>query len=421
MDKKCHKRSLCITRSTLWTLLGTVVVLVFLGTGCGLSRLVVTPTSVPPSLPATAVPTARVVQATPPATPEPRPVAPLEDEVAAAVALQEQVISVHQSSAPSVVNITNRSIVYDQYMQPMPQQGSGSGFVYDGEGHIVTNFHVIEGADQLLVTLANGQEYEAELIGQDPTDDLAVIRIAAGDDLPPALPLADSDVLRVGQFVVAIGNPFGLEQTLTVGVVSALGRIIQSPEENRFIGEAIQTDAAINPGNSGGPLLDLQGRVIGVNSQIISPSRASAGIGFAVSSNTVRRAAPELIARGYFPHPWLGINSLPLSPMASEALRDGGVDIAVDRGLLILGAVPGGPADQAGVQGGDREVQLGRFSLPVGGDVLVAIDEQQLRTSRDLTMYLDTQTEVGQRVKLTLVRNGEEVVIEATLGERPQD
>ena len=409
------------TRSSHWTLLGIVVLLVFLGTGCGLSRFVVIPTPVPPSPPATAAPTTREVQATPPAPPEPGPVAPLEDEGAAAFALQEQVISVHQSGAPSVVNITSRSIGYGMNMQPMPQEGSGSGFVYDGEGHIVTNLHVIEGADQLLVTLASGQEYEAELIGQDPTDDLAVIRISAGGDLPPALPLGDSDVLRVGQFVVAIGNPFGLEQTLTVGVVSALGRIIQSPEEDRFIGEAIQTDAAINPGNSGGPLLDLQGRVIGVNSQIISPSRANAGIGFAVSSNTVRRAAPELIARGYYPHPWLGINSLPLSPMASEVLREGGVDVAVDRGLLILEAVPGGPADQAGVQGGDREVQIGRFSLPVGGDILVAIDEQQLQTSRDLTMYLDTQTEVGQRVKLTLIRTGEEVVIEATLGERPQD
>jgi S1-C subfamily serine protease len=225
----------------------------------------------------------------------------------------------------------------------------------------------------------------------------------------------------VGQFVVAIGNPFGLEQTLTVGVVSALGRIIQSPEEDRFIGEAIQTDAAINPGNSGGPLLDLQGRVIGVNSQIISPSRANAGIGFAVSSNTVRRAAPQLIERGYFAHPWLGVDSLPLSPMASEFLREGGVDVAVERGLLILRAVPGGPADHAGVRGGDRVVQLGRFRLPVGGDILLAIDEQQLRSSRELIRYLDTQTEVGQRVKLTLIRDGEQLVIEATLGERPQD
>jgi S1-C subfamily serine protease len=331
------------------------------------------------------------------------------------------VIAVQQSSAPSVVNVTNRSVAFGMNMQPMPQEGSGTGFVYDDEGHIVTNFHVIEGADQLVVTLANGQQYEAELIGQDPTDDLAVIRISAGEDLPPALPLADSDLVRVGQFVIAIGNPFGLEQTLTVGAVSALGRVLQSPAEDRFIGEAIQTDAAINPGNSGGPLLDLRGQVIGVNSQILSPSRANAGIGFAVSSNTVRRAAPALIERGFFAHPWLGVSSLPLSPMASRVLREGGVDIDVDAGLLILETAPGGPADQAGVQGGDRVVQFGEFSLPVGGDVLVAIDEQPLRSSRELTLYLDTQTQVGQQVTLTLVRNSEELVIEATLGERQPD
>jgi S1-C subfamily serine protease len=364
-----------------------------------------------------------IVQPAPTATATSSPgiVAPLENEGVAVLALEEQVIAVHETGGPSVVNITNRSVAYDRYMQPVPQEGSGSGFVYDGEGHIVTNFHVVEGADQLLVTLANGTEYEAELVGQDPTNDLAVIRISAGSDLPPPLPLGDSDALRVGQFVVAIGNPFGLEQTLTVGVVSALGRIIQSPEEDRFIGEAIQTDAAINPGNSGGPLLDLQGRVIGVNSQIISPSRANAGIGFAVSSNTVRRVAPALIARGYYPHPWLGINSLPLSPRAAEVLREGGVEVAVERGLLILNVVSGSPADQAGVQGGNRTMQFGRFRLPVGGDILIAIDGQQLQTSRDLTMYLDTQTEIGQRVKLTLVRDAEELAIEAILGERPQE
>ena len=411
------------SRSAFWTLAGAAVLLVFLGTGCGLSRFLVAPTpvSLPPT--ETAVPTATVAQVAPaaPATPAPGPVKPLDNEGVAALALEEQVIAVYETGGPSVVNITNRSIVYDMYMQPVPQEGSGSGFVYDGEGHIVTNFHVVEGADQLLVTLANGKEYEADLVGQDPTNDLAVIRIAAGGDLPSPLPLTDSDVLRVGQFVVAIGNPFGLEQTLTVGVVSALGRIIQSPEEDRFIGEAIQTDAAINPGNSGGPLLDLQGRVIGVNSQIISPSRANAGIGFAVSSNTVRRVVPALIARGYYPHPWLGINSLPLSPRAAEVLRESGVDVAADRGLLILNAVPGGPAEQAGVKGGDRVMQFGRFRLPVGGDVLVAIDGQQLQTSRDLTMYLDTQTEVGQRVKLFVIRDDEELEIEAILGERPQE
>jgi S1-C subfamily serine protease len=405
-----------ISRSTRWTLFGALALLFFLGIGCGLSPVVISPTPTPIPI----QPTATVVQAQPTATSVPGPVKPLENEAVAANALEEQVIAVYEAGGPSVVNITSRSIAYDMFMQPIPQEGSGSGFVYDVEGHIVTNFHVVEGADQLLVTLANGQEYEAELIGQDPTNDLAVIRIDAGGDLPAPLLIGDSDDLRVGQFVVAIGNPFGLEQTLTVGVVSALGRIIQSPEEDRFIGEAIQTDAAINPGNSGGPLLDLQGRVIGVNSQIISPSRANAGIGFAVSANTVRRVAPELIARGYYPHPWLGINSLPLSPGTADIFRQAGVDISADKGLLILEAVLGGPAAQAGVRGGDRIVRFGRYNLPVGGDILIAIDEQPLQTSRDLTMYLDTQTEIGQTVKLSIVREGQEMTIEAKLGERPQ-
>lgn len=211
------------------------------------------------------------------------------------------------------MNITNRNYAYDWYVRPVRQEGGGSGFVYDSGGHIVTNYHVVENAEELLVTLSGGQVYEAEIVGTDPTNDLAVLRIDAGADLPEALILDDSDKLRVGQFVLAIGNPFGLGQTLTTGVISALGRVIQSPEDNSFIGEAIQTDAAINPGNSGGPMLDLKGHVIGVNSQIISPSGASAGVGFAVSANTVQRVVPELIARGHYLHPWLGAQMLSLT------------------------------------------------------------------------------------------------------------
>jgi S1-C subfamily serine protease len=409
-------------RSARRVILGAVALFSFLGMGCGLSASLLptvapTATHLPPLPPP---PTATVV-AQPTATPAPGPVEPLEDVAAAANALEEQIIQVHEVVGPAVVNITNRSIAYDAFMQPVPQEGSGSGFVYDADGHIVTNFHVIEGADQLLVTFADGQEVEAVLVGADPTNDLAVIRADAASNLPAPVPLADSDRVRVGQFVVAIGNPFGLEQTLTVGVISALGRIIQSPEEDRFIGEAIQTDAAINPGNSGGPLLDLRGRVIGVNSQIISPSRASAGIGFAVSSNTVRRVVPELIARGYYPHPWLGINSLPLSARAAALFREAGVDVSVDQGLMIVEVVSGGPAAQAGVQGGDRVMRFGRYNIPVGGDILVSIDAQPLLTSRDLTLYLDTQTEVGQTVTLTVVRDGQEQTIEVTLGMRPQE
>jgi S1-C subfamily serine protease len=238
--------------------------------------------------------------------------------------------------------------------------------------------------------------------------------------MPDPLVLADSDALQVGQFVIAIGNPFGLEQTLTTGVISALGRVIQSPEDNRFIGEAIQTDAAINPGNSGGPLLDLQGRVIGVNSQIISPSRASAGIGFAVSANTVRRVAPALVSQGVYPHPWLGARMLPLSRMASMALRDAGMDVPVDAGLLVVDAVEGGTADLAGIRGGSRTVRIEGFSVRLDGDIIIAIDDTPMNSFQELTVYLETQTIVGDSVNVTLIRDGEQTTVRVQLQARPQ-
>jgi S1-C subfamily serine protease len=292
--------------------------------------------------------------------------------------------------------------------------------VYDKEGHIVTNYHVIENAEELLVTLASGQVYEARLIGADPANDLAVIGIDAGENLPEPMVLGDSDKLRVGQFVVAIGNPFGLEQTLTTGVISALGRVIQSPEDNRFIGEAIQTDAAINPGNSGGPLLDLRGRVIGVNSQIISPSRASAGIGFAVSANTVQRVAPELISRGYYPHPWLGAQMLPLTPVIAKVFREAGMNVPVDRGLLVIENFKGAPADKAGIQGGSRLVRIGQHRIPLDGDIIIAIDGEPVNSFEELTVYLETETTVGDTVELTIIRDGREQTVPVTLEERPQ-
>jgi S1-C subfamily serine protease len=261
--------------------------------------------------------------------------------------------------------------------------------------------------------------YEANIVGADPTNDLAVLSIDAGENLPEPIGLGDSKQLRVGQFVVAIGNPFGLEQTLTTGVISALGRVIQSPEDDRFIGEAIQTDAAINPGNSGGPLLDLQGRVIGVNSQIVSPSQASAGIGFAVSSHTVQRVVPELIARGYYPHPWLGTQMLPLTPTLAKVFRELGLDIPVESGLLIMEAVPGGPADRAGVRGGDRLARVGRYQVPVGGDIVIAVDGQPTPNYQEFIVYLETQTAVGDTVELTLIRDGEQQTVTATLDESP--
>jgi S1-C subfamily serine protease len=320
------------------------------------------------------------------------------------------------------VNITSRSYTYDFFYRTVPQEGTGTGFVYDGEGRIVTNYHVIEGAEEIFVTLADETVLSGTVVGADPSNDLAVIKIDTGGTTQPELhpiPLGDSDGVQVGQFVVAIGNPFGLERTLTIGVISALGRVIESPDDS-FIGEIIQTDAAINPGNSGGPLLDLSGKVIGVNTAIFSPSQASAGIGFAVPVNTVRRVVPELIARGHYPHPWLGASFLSLTPRWIDILQQTGMVVPVRRGALVLEAIAGAAADRAGLRGGEQLVRVGRQILPVGGDVIIAVNGQPIDDSRELTMYLETETRVGDAVDLSIIRNGREQVISVELDERPE-
>ncbi|HDQ71110.1 MAG TPA: PDZ domain-containing protein [Chloroflexi bacterium] len=357
--------------------------------------------------------------ATPTSIPTPTQVPPAIPPTSAepANALEAQIGAVYEQAGASVVNITSISYTYDFFLRPVPQEGSGSGFFYDSGGHIVTNYHVVENAEELTVTLDDGRSYPATIVGVDPTNDLAVIHVEVeAEPLPLPIPLGDSDVLRVGQFVVAIGNPFGQVGTLTVGVISALGRIIESPD-GRFIGEAIQTDAAINPGNSGGPLLDLRGQLIGVNSQIISPNRASAGIGFAVPVNTVRRVVPQLIAQGRYPHPWLGVDYLPLTPNWVEAFRR--AELAVpDEGLLVLQVAPNGPAEQAGIRGGDRVIRMGNVRVPVGGDVITAIDGQPMTNAKDFIVYLETKTLVGDTVQVTFIRDGEEQTVPVTLAER---
>jgi S1-C subfamily serine protease len=382
----------------------TVVVLVTSVLACSLpavSALAPTPT---PTIPPT--PTATPPQATPVAAAEP------------ANALEAQVETVYDEAGPAVVHITSRVITYDVFMQPVPQEGTGSGFVYDTEGHIVTNYHVVADAESVSVALAAGGVYTATIVGTDSSNDLAVVRIEA-EDLPDPVPLGDSDQLRVGQFVVAIGNPFGLDRTLTVGVISALSRVIESPD-SRFIGEAIQTDAAINPGNSGGPLLDLEGRVIGVNAQIISPSQASAGIGFAIPVNTVRRVVPQLIAQGHYPHPWLGVSVLPFEAEGAQILREAGMDVPVDEGLLVAEVVTGGPAAKAGIRAGDQVVSIGNTRIPVGGDIITAINGTPVANFQELTVYLESETQVGDEVEVTLIREGQEMKVKATLAERPE-
>jgi S1-C subfamily serine protease len=389
------------------------LVLLLVLPGCDLRDIIaLNPALTPTSVVATATPV--------PATPVPAPVQALPDVQGAIYALQAQIIAVYEATSPAVVNITTRTYGYNWFRQPVPREGTGSGFVYDAQGHIVTNYHVVQNAEELLVTLADGSTYEAEIVGEDPANDLAVIRIDARAALPRPLPVGDSDRLRVGQFVVAIGNPFGLDQTLTTGVISALGRVIESPEDNGFIGEAIQTDAAINPGNSGGPLLDLEGRVIGVNSQIISTSGASAGIGFAVSANSVRRVVPALIADGYYPHAWLGAEMAALTPSTADLLREAGMDDVTDTGLLVLEVVRGGPAEKAGIRAGSRVARIGRYRVPVDGDIIVGIDGQPLDDYQGLTVYLETETNIGDVVELTILRDGKELVLPLTLEEEPR-
>ncbi len=334
-------------------------------------------------------------------------------------ALQSEVEAVHEAVSESVVNIAVTTLAYDFFMNPVPQEGTGSGFVYDTDGHIVTNWHVVRDADDMQVVFADGTSATAEMVGSDPANDLAVVRVDPNKhDLKP-VQLGESDNLRVGQFVVAIGNPFGLEQTLTFGVISSLERTIRSPEGQRFIGEAIQTDAAINPGNSGGPLLDLEGKMIGVNAQIVSPNRANAGIGFAIPANTVKRVVPELIETGEYAHPWMGVSFLDLSRW-SNVLQRADVDVP-DEGVMILEVVPNSPADEASLQGGDRIAIVGNTRVPVGGDIIVAINGELIRSWSDLNIYLELKTRVGETVDITVLRDGEETTVQLTLAKRPED
>jgi len=335
--------------------------------------------------------------------------------------LEQRVIDIYETVGPSVVNITSLAYTYDWFLGSVPQEGTGSGFVYDDAGHIVTNYHVVEHAVEIIGTLTTGDEYSAELVGVDPSSDLAVLRIDAGTSLPEPLTLSDSDLLRVGQFVAAIGTPFGLDQTLTTGVVSALERVIESAEVDQFIGGAIQTDAAINPGNSGGPLLNLSGEVIGVNSQILSTSGSSAGIGFAISSNTVKHIVPELIDLGRYRHPWIGLQTVDLNAYTVAILREAGMELSVDAGVLVVGFDDGSPARDAGLSNGDRVVRIGRYAIPIGGDIIVAVDDVSVETMANLTVYLEAETRIGDSVTLSVLRNGRLRKIRSPIGENPGD
>jgi putative serine protease PepD len=328
---------------------------------------------------------------------------------------EEVLIGVYRAVSPGVVHITSTVLSQDFFFRIIPERGTGSGFVVDDRGYILTNNHVVENADSLEVTLADKSKVPAKLVGRDPNNDLAVIRISVAREKLTPLKLGDSGQLLVGQTAIAIGNPFGLDRTITRGVVSALGRTLKA-ETGRTIRNIIQTDAAINPGNSGGPLLNSRGEVIGINTAIFTPSGGSVGIGFAVPINTARKLLPQLIARGRASHPWLGISGMDITLDLARPLG-----LPAREGVMIAQVTPGSPAARAGLRGAQRRIRVRNFILPAGGDIIVALDGQKIATLDDLTAFLEDRKKAGDEVRVEVLRDGKPLTVVARLAELPED
>ena len=376
-----------------------ILILLFLGLLIGCSRL-------PPSAPvATAVPptaTPYIIVATP---------TPLSPADLAPIDIEEQLVTnLYDRVGPSVVHITAQVITMNFFFGPSASEGTGSGFIYDEAGHIVTNYHVIEDAESIEVKFSDEVSLSARVIGTDPSNDLAVL--AVDGEIPNISPLelGSSADLRVGQRAIAIGNPFGLDRTLTTGVVSALGRPLQTESDN-YIYNVIQTDAAINPGNSGGPLLDSRGRVIGVNTAV---RQNAENIGFAVPADTVRRIIPALIENGTYPHPWLGLLGYSITPGLAEALQ-----LPVEMGVLVAQLYQEGPALQADIRGAQDQVIIGNQRVLVGGDIITAVNNTPITDWNNLTKFLELNTEVGQSITLSLLRDGQPLEQTLTLAAQP--
>jgi S1-C subfamily serine protease len=321
---------------------------------------------------------------------------------------ERTLIDLYQQLIPGVVNVQ----VLQRNAENQVTGGAGSGFVFDRQGHIVTNAHVVRDAQLVDVVLYDDTTIPAEIVGLDDDSDLAVLKIDLPSDQLVPLSLADSDLVVPGQQVVAIGNPFGQQGSMTSGIVSAVGRTI--PSLTPFsIPQAIQTDAAINPGNSGGPLLNLRGEVIGVNAQIESAVRANAGVGFAIPANIVARVVPVLIQEGKFTWPWLGVQGTNLTLRMATAN-----ELTVARGAYIADIVPGSPAADAGLRGTSGEAQVDGLPVPIGGDVVLAVDGREVRSMDDLILLV-SQQDVGGQVALTVLRAGEEIQLALKLAARP--
>ncbi len=322
-------------------------------------------------------------------------------------------VRVYRQVSPAVANILTKATEYDFFMDPVPVEGAGSGFVIDDKGDILTNFHVVQEAQSIEVVLGDQSRYPAKFIGADQRNDVALVKIDPKGKHLTALSLGDSSALQVGQKVLAIGNPFGFQSTLTTGVVSALGRTVQT-SQTTFIDEAIQTDAAINRGNSGGPLLNSHGEVIGINSAIFTPSGTTAGIGFAIPINSAKRIAHDLMTEGRVRQAFLGVQTMSVGGQLAEAL-----DLPAQEGLLVETATKGGPAAAAGIRGGDRVVRAGMQRIAVGGDLIVAVDGQKVASPFDLNILLNRKRP-GDAITLTVYRGGKKIDVPVKLGERPQ-
>jgi S1-C subfamily serine protease len=292
----------------------------------------------------------------------------------------------------------------------------GSGFVYDDNGHIITNHHVVNGGGRIDVTFLDGTVYRATLMGSDPYTDLAVLYVkdVPQEKLVP-LPLADSTIVRVGEQVAAIGNPFGLSGSMTAGIISGVGRLIPNDLAGQFsIPDVIQMDAPVNPGNSGGPLLNMRGEVIGINSAIYSTTGQSAGVGFAIPSNTMTKVVPSLITSGSFQHPWLGVSGTDMTPGIAEALG-----LNEPRGLLVVDVIAGSPAAQAGIRGGNDPRSIDGRDINLGGDVITAIDDKTVRKIDDILVYLEREKTAEDNLRLTILRDGQLQDINISLAARP--
>jgi len=420
-----------VVMKTQIKLISLVTILVLLSTGCSTLNAL-TPNS--------AAAAAKPQQSSPTSVPMALPANIPQNGVIAAY--EGTLEEIYQRVNPSVVNIrvVQKNTSTDTSGGNLPQlpffnfpnqpqqpntpqysEGLGSGFVWDTEGHIVTNNHVVDGADKIQVTFSDGTVLPAKLVGADSYSDLAVIQVDSNSVQLQPIEAVDSNSVKVGQLAIAIGNPFGLSGTMTVGVVSALGRTIPAGDVSNTQGpvysipDIIQTDAPINPGNSGGVLLNDQGQLIGVTAAIESTVGANAGIGFAIPSAIVQRVVPALIKTGSYQHPFLGISGTTLTLDMAKAMNLP----ENTHGALVVEVIPNGPADKAGVKGSDRQVTIDGQDVRVGGDVIIKIDDTVVHTMDDVIAYLSDHTEVGQTVKLTVLRDGKEKVLNVKLEARP--